>query len=223
MSNAELREIRTAVEALGYCHIQDAPTVKKQDLWYKRSTSKNQVDSYLFLAYKPKAQAYSVHAGVASRDARLKVFAALDSIKEFADPIYFADSSYMERPCWHMFDAGRALDWSSVYVIPDPFDRSNWRNRFDDLINGFLAMHINGINNESKIIDLLLKNVAPFEWSLSNPVLRISEIVSMARASGVSIEELMLKASLLQHDISRSLFGPKSYANVMRSIVEVLY
>jgi hypothetical protein len=223
MSNTELREIRSAVEALGYLPIHNAPSVKKQDLWYRRSDGSSKIDSFLFLAYKPKAQAYSVHAGVVSRDARANVLASLASVKEFINPIYLADSFYIERPCWHMFDAGRALDWSSVYIIPDPYDRPNWRARFDELVNDFLAKEIFGISTEREIIDLLMRNDPPFEWSLTNPVLRVSEVVSMARASGLSIDELMLRVDVRQKDITRGLYGSKGYAELMDAVVELLY
>jgi len=223
MSNKELREIRGAVEALGFLPVQIAATVKKQNLWYKHSELRDSIDKYLFLAHKPKAQAYSIHVGVVGRNAHARVIAALDGIKEFVAPIYLADSFYIERPCWHMFDAGRALNWNSVYVIPNPYNPSNWRERFDELVNKFLTKEILEISSERKIIDLLLRNDAPFEWSLTNSVLRVAEVVAMAKVSELSVGELMSKLSLLQKDITRGLYGSKSYAKAMDAIVELLY
>lgn len=172
----------------------------------------------LSLDYKPSAKAYSVHAGVFCREARSLVQEILPLIIESIAPIYSKLPLFFSRPCWHMFDAGRALNWDSVYVIPNPHQRNLWPFLFKDLFENFLDPVILKIKDPVEIIELLTRNDAPFEWQLGVPLLRASEIIALGKVCGVDRDELRDRIKGLREIIEASIVGPKSYEDVMEVI-----
>jgi hypothetical protein len=192
--------------------------VGRGEIWFRHVSSSSEVAYVLSLDYKPSAKAYSVYAGVFCLEARSLVEELLPLVFESIAPIYSKLPLFFSRPCWHMFDAGRALNWDSVYVMPNPHQRSLWPNLFKDLFENFLNPVIFKIEDPLEIIDLLMHNDPPFEWQFGVPLLRASEIIALGRVCGVDRDELGDRINGLRGIIEPSIFGPNSYEDIIEMI-----
>lgn len=199
---SDLKDIRMAFEEYGYEQLKDVVVASRGDIWYRHSSSTEQIEHFAYLNYKPKAKAYSVDVGVQSPRAHQSVAKKLPSISHLIDPGYLAVPFLIDRPCWHMFDAGRFLKWKSIYVIPDPKQRGSWPDLFESLVRDFIEPIFFSINDPAGVRDLLLRNDAPFEWFAKNPVLRMAEIITTSRESGLAPESISETLRILCESIA---------------------
>lgn len=200
-----LAEIRCALESRGYRPLLNEVVASRGDLWYRHVASTAAVEHILYLSYKPAAKAYSVEVGVFNVGARDAVAQKLPALSRFIEPGYLASPILMERPCWHMFDAGRALAWESVFIIPTPRKREHWPQLFQSLFSDFIEQFFFSIRDGSGILELLLRNDPPFEWFMTNPVLRIAEIAALGKIEGIEPAVLISRLDALHEVISRRI------------------
>jgi hypothetical protein len=217
-----LSEIRNALEVKGYRPIPNKVTSSRGELWYRHIVSTAAVEHLLYLDYKPAAKAYSVHVGALNLGARIAVAQKLPVLGRFVEPDYLASPILMQRPCWHMFDAGRALNWESVYIIPTPRKEERWPQLFDSLFVDFIDRVFLPIRDCRGIIELLLRNDCPFEWFMSSPALRIAEIAALGKIEGIEPTVLIGRLNLLSEVISRRIPGGDS-RDAINAIFEEMY
>jgi hypothetical protein len=216
-----LASIRNAFEAKGYERFEFVAPIPG-DIWFKHVLSNSVVEHVLCLSYKPTAKAYSVHVGAFNADARNAVVQKLPQLERFIEPDYLASPFLMERPCWQIFDAGRALRWESIFVIPSPRNPDSWPHQFNLLFTDFIEKFFFCIRDCKGIIELLLRNDAPFEWFMSNPVLRISEIAALGKIAGEEPDFLMGRINVFKEIILRRLpLG--NYKDTIDGIFQELY
>lgn len=220
----ETLAIRNAFLKKGFVRLP-ASTIgtSRGEIWYRHVASTNQVAYMISLDFKPSAKAYSVHAGVFCQEARSSVEKILPLVLESIAPIYSKLPLFFSRPCWHMFDAGRALNWESVYLIPNPHQRNLWPMLFEDLFENFLEPVLFKIKNPHEIIDLLCRNNPPFEWKFGVPLLRASEIVALGRVVGVDRGELRDRINGFREIIEPSIFGARTYEDVIEIIFHSIF
>lgn len=218
-----LKDIRQAFEQRGYREMPDVDTMKRGSIWYRHESSTFDIEHVIYLSYKPNAKAYSVHVGVFNPAVRERIIAALPWMSSFVEPIYLADSFFVGRPCWHMFDAGRALNWKSIYVIPDPQDRASWGQLFESLFADFIELNFFNIRDSGGILELLFRNYAPYEWSLTNSIFRTSEIISLGRVCKIDRSILFDRFNNLEMAVSRNIYGGRSYEEVLTELFERFY
>lgn len=216
-------DIRRAFEMRGYQEIANAIVASAGDVWYRHKASTAQVEHVAYLSYKPTAKAYSVHVGASNADARKAVEEALPRLSQFIEPGYLASPFFMKRPSWQIFDAGRALKWESVFIIPNPRDRDSWPALFDSLFSNFLMPNFFSIHDARGIHELLLRNDAPFEWFMTNPVLRIAEIAALGKIARVDRQELINAIDDYSEMIVRRLHGSTRPSDVINYIFNLLY
>lgn len=185
-----LTKIREELFARGYTSISAAVVAAHGDLWLCHQSSTTSVNHVLYLSYKPNAQAYGVHAGIFDPRVHAEIGARLDRLSPFIEHNYLESPFLIDRPCWNLFDAGRALKWGALYVIPTPRDPISWPGQLDSLFSDFLEPTFLSIADANGIMELLLRNDPPFEWFLTNPVLRIAELVGLGRVAGADAELL---------------------------------
>ncbi len=217
-----LTDIRCAFESKGYEPLPNVAIASRGDAWYRYTGSTALVEHILYLSHKPAANAYSVHVGAVNLDARMAVAQKLPVLCRFIEPGYLASPFLMERPCWHLFDAGRALKWESVYIIPPPKQPESWPNLFASLFSDFIERLFFSIYNCNGILELLLRNDPPFEWFLTNPVLRIAEIAALGKIAGVAPTTLIGRVDPLREVISRRL-PDGNYRATIDTVFDQLY
>jgi hypothetical protein len=101
----------------------------------------------------------------------------------------------LDRPCWVVFDLGRALNWR-LFAIPDPFKPEKGESQFVDLV-ALLEARIWNIDGPSALYRALLEDVPPFEWAGTSSLLRAAQIVAIGKFLG--IPDQPTRNSLLQH------------------------
>lgn len=217
-----LSDIRAAFESRGYERLADAVVASRGDIWYRHESSTAAVEHILYLSYKPSAKAYSVHVGVFNPDVRRAIEGHLVELSRFMEPSYLESPILMKRPCWQMFDAGRALKWDSVFIIPSPRDQNSWTRLFESLFSDFVEPFFFSISDANGIMELLLRNDPPFEWFLTSPVLRIAEIAALGKIPKADQEVLRKKIDAFSDAISRRIPGA-NYNEAVNVIFEHLY
>jgi hypothetical protein len=181
---SDLEDIAMAFESYGYERQNGLIVASRGDMWYRHKSSTETIEHFAYLSYKPRVKAFDVTIGVVNSKAHQSVKAALPIVGRLIDPGYLATPFLIERPCWHMFNAGRGLNWDSVYVMPNPKDRSGWPILFESLCQDFIEPFFLSIDDLAGIQNLLFRNDPPFEWFGSNPVLRFGEIIALAKEQG---------------------------------------
>lgn len=221
----ELKEIQQFIVARGFEKIPSY-SYGKRDLWYKKSNLEHGTSVFLFLEFKPSAKAYSVHVGITDELAHACLAEVSDSVDNFLDPL-MRQSDFVHRPCWCFFDAGRALGWSSGFVVPDPAARGQWLSLMGQLFNEFVDPIFLSIKHKDALIALLLRNDAPFEWAFSPAVLRASEVIALYTLLGTSAEEIYNKIDVytrfIQKQISENYSIPVFVDKLILEIRECSY
>jgi hypothetical protein len=217
-----LSKIREALETKGYVPFPGAAIAARGDIWFRHESSTPTVNHVLYLSYKPAARAYGVHVGVFDINARAEVEDRLPGLSGFIEPNYLSSPILMNRPCWHIFDAGRALKWGSLFIIPIPRDPGSWQNLLDSLFSDFLAPVFFSIRDAAGILGLLMRNDPPFEWFLTNPVLRIAEIAALGKVAGVDPKVLRAEVDAYA-EISARRIPDGQYSQVVSLIFEQFF
>jgi hypothetical protein len=217
-----LADIRSAFESNGYRPISNVLVASRGDVWYRHTASTATVEHILYLSHKPAAKAYSVHIGACNLDARAAVAQKLPTLNRFIEPSYLASPLLMERPCWHIFDAGRALKWDSVFIIPSPKQPASWPHLFKSLFADFIERYFFSIRDCNGILELLLRNDPPFEWFLTNPVLRIAEIAALGKIARAEPTTLISRIDVLSEIIERRL-PDVNYRDTINTVFDQLY
>jgi len=182
-NSSVVQKIRDAIESRGYKRLVDVPILTRGDVWYIHERSTEDAMHVLELTYKPTLKAYGVDAGVFNLKARKLMDQWMPSLQKFLHPVICETPSIMERPCWQCFEPARFLGWD-WYVIPDPNDREGWSTRVDQLFAGFIEPIFFPIKDAQGIQDLLFRTEPTFEWFATDGVLRVSEIVALAKVGG---------------------------------------
>ncbi|WP_076862262.1 hypothetical protein [Bradyrhizobium mercantei] len=206
---SRVAEFRTAFEALGYRRTPEYEVFGKGDLWYIFDGSTPAVTHVAYLAYKPALRAYAPHFGVFNAASRTKVIAALPAIFPYLHPTFGNDIWPLgRRPCWTLFDAARQLGWQRM-CVPDPQAPDSWPTRLNEMVEELLKPTFWSIETPSGIKALLLKGDKKFEWTVSYSVLRVAEIVALAKS--LSCDENSIRKRLAEHesDIVRDMYGSK--------------
>lgn len=181
----QLSSIRGRLESRGYSPMQGVVESAK-DHWYRHDLSTARINHVLYLSHKPMADAYSIRVGVYDSIVKTTVESKIQALAEFIEPTLLKWPAFINSPCWHMFDAGRALQWGTLLITPLPRDPESWPEQIDALFDDFLMPIFFPIQDARGIMELLLRNDRPFEWFASSPVLRISEIVSLGKLAQIS-------------------------------------
>ena len=218
-----LKDVRQAFERRGYQKMSEVESIGKGDIWYRHVSSTTSVVHVAYLSYKPSSKSYSVHIGAFNPAARDSVIGAMPSLSSFIAPIWLDDKFFLRRPCWHMFDAGRALGWDSIYVIPNPNDREGWSVLFESLFENFIEPIFFEIHNALGVQTLLLRDDPPFEWKYTSSIVRAAEVISLGRESGIDRSTLLERLDPCRSVISRNIYGEKRYEDMVEVLFDQLY
>jgi hypothetical protein len=179
----ELEQIRKSFENRRYVRLKDVHKLSKNDIWYRHASSTDLVDHWLRLRYMPASKSYAVYVGASNRNARRTVLSFIPSFSRFIMPFWSNPEVLMGWPCWQMFNGARTMGWDHG-SIPDPLQREAWVPAVDALVERFIQPSLLAIQEIDSLISLLLRPDRPFEWFMSDPVLRILEIAAMAKLAG---------------------------------------
>lgn len=217
-----LKEVRRAFESKGYEVANDAKIFSPGELWYKHKSCTESLVHVVRLELKPSSKSYSVHVGVFNPIVKNIVFSRWDRLKGLISPLRF-NEVFLYYYCWNRFDPGRALEWDFSRLLPDPLNRESWQLRFDSLFCNFIDKFFFPINDDLGIFRLLLRVDVPFEWPVSNPVLRAAEIVVLGKNAGLDREEV--RESLIGIPISAAVDLPEfsNWNDKIKSLLEIYY
>lgn len=222
MSKSTLQLIRNALEARGFSEIKTPPAPVTRDRWYRRALLADQMTCVLRLSYKPAAQAYSVYAGVVHAGVRTAIVDATPVMMALLPTMYFTPFPYVPDACWTMFNAGRALRWESVYIMPAAQKGSAWPAPIEQLMGEFLEPVIFSIKDETDLMQLLLRNDAPFGWMATNPVLRAAEIIALGSIADAERTDLETALSPFQYMITQACAEGNDYGRVSAELFRAL-
>lgn len=204
MSDAE--EFRCAFESLGYIALPGVRSASR-DRWYRFASSTEQAVHIASLQFKPAAKAYGVRLGVYSPKAQALVRQALQTILRYLHPAFAADpAKYFSQPHWMLFDVGRALEWP-LLAIPNPLGRDEWRSQLSALRERYLEGIFWKVRTVDELIELVLRNDTPFEWSVSGPVLRTAELIALSRIANRDVADVIFRIRALEQTVRAGMYG----------------
>lgn len=207
------------MESCGYSISEE----RGKDVWYLHHLDdKNEMIHHVLLEYKPKQQAYAVRAGVTHRPSMIKTLRAKPAWSAFLRPELLNGSLHIvDAPCWTLFDAGRALNW--VFLsIPDPVERETWKDQFRCLIDEFLKPYFWSVNKPEMALEILTKDIKPFEWFSTNGVLRALEVASISKYLGHTDDQIRDGLLRVRKKVERDLAPSKTFAEFCTSLEQSL-
>lgn len=213
-----LEGIHLSLVERGYEPISSMSGVKK-DFWYRRAGQEPDIENLLFLEYKPSVKAYSVHAGVVSISVRNLLKRELPLIRTFLGSALQENVALLNSPCWNLYDAGRALRWRSVYVVPDPKLREEWPILIEQLFRDFLEPIFLTVRDVEGVRAVLCRNDPPFEWMVSPAVLRAAEVIALSCVAGLGLEEILSNMARFEDEIARKLAKDKTVSEFIHTMV----
>lgn len=220
--NSQQVEFLAAFEALGYQRTRKYEVFGKGDRWYVFNGNTPTVTHVAYLIYKPSLHAYAPQFGVFSAASQERAVAALPWIYPYLHPTFSNGMWSLEhRPCWTLFDAARQLGWERM-CVPDPGSPNNWQIRLDEMVRDLLEPIFWRIEKPVEVMDLLLRKDKTFEWAVSYSVLRLTEIIALAK--DLSCSESVLKDQLVAYEPSvvRDMYGSKDYTELLDKLIRVI-
>jgi hypothetical protein len=215
-------EFRTAFEALGYRKTDEYQVFGKGDCWYIFDGSPPEITHVAYLVYKPRSYAYAPQFGMFNTASRATAVAALPSIFPYLHPTFRNGVWPLNRrPCWTLFDAAQHLDWN-LMCVPDPRSPDNWPTRLNEMVDKLLRPIFWSIDTPSGIKALLLKREKKFQWAVSYGVLRLAEIVALAKH--LACNEDSIREQLAEHESSvvRDMYGSKDFNEMPNTLLRVI-
>jgi len=159
-----LKELRSALETMGYAEIPDVFAKPKSDRWYRHASSTSLIEHVLYLRYLPAGKGYAIDVGVSSPDARKLVKQFLPTYARYVAPFWLAPAGPLARPCWQIFSAARAMKWD-YGCLPSPLHRNTWETDLDQLYSRFIEPVFLSIWDLDSLSSSLLKSTMPFDGS----------------------------------------------------------
>jgi hypothetical protein len=106
--------------------------------------------------------------------------------------------------------------------VPDPQSPDNWPTRLKEMADELLMPTLWPINAPSGIKALLLKKEKKFEWAVSYAVLRVAEIVALAKH--LSCNEDVIRDRLAEHQstVVRDMYGSKDFNEMLNTFLRVI-
>ncbi len=201
-----LESLRERFASLGYQPFVSPLNYDKRDVWLRRFSepSRSKFATIVFLQFKPSFKAYSVAFGVVEDDLMQQVrqLLMLPTVRELLSDWQCARP--IESPCWNLFDAGRALGWRYL-CIPDLDGQVEWGVEFEAIQSTLLEQHAHKVVDNLTYVRFLLRSAKPFEWWISDPVLRAIEVIVASTRLGHSVETMILELDVAREQVEAAL------------------
>ena len=120
-----LKELRSALETMGYAEIPDVFAKPKSDRWYRHASSTSLIEHVLYLRYLPAGKGYAIDVGVSSPDARKMVKQFLPTYARYVAPFWLAPAGPLERCRSYAGQeySGMIHNWSQYRAIRKQYER----------------------------------------------------------------------------------------------------
>jgi hypothetical protein len=185
-------------------------------LWFMSPESTSEVAQFLVLEHKPRVDAYAVHIGVSSRSGRAKIAQVEPRLR--ALPV--TRWPLPDTPCWTLFNVGRALDWGYL-AIPDPTRSVGGAVQFAELCEQVLGPSLESVTTNQGVLNVLLGAEKPFEWGITNPVTRATEIIATYKAAGIDPEQCKMELMKYQPTLHAGMRVGSLWQNTLNSLMAI--
>ena len=152
----------------------------------------------------PSFRAYGVSFGVIEDDIRQQLRQVLSMPSVRALLAKWQSARPLEMPCWNLFNAGRALDWKYL-SIPDFDTPAGWEAEFQRLQETLLDRFAHKVIDDLTYARFLLQSDKPFEWRMSDPVLRGGEVVLALMRQNYSVAAMASELEDAREQIESAL------------------
>jgi hypothetical protein len=174
-----LERTKAAIGSLGYNIMDNVPRLSRNDAWYTLDALGGAINHYIFLENRPASQKYNLYVGVYNIESRKLANEIASSSSGYLSPALLDKKFHLfSRPCWSLFNAGRALRWPGMGV-PDHSDEKSPERMINELYAAIIEPKFLSIDSPGRIVDFLLRDDFPFEWVGTNTLLRAIEVVGL--------------------------------------------
>lgn len=215
---AILDAIRRQFIALGFESIVSNLCFDKRDVWLlRRHSRETKFSTVLYLQYKPTFKAYSIAFGVLDDGIvqQMRRLLIHPSVQDFLRDWKCARP--VELPCWNLFSVGRGLGWPFL-CIPDLDDPNAWEFEMERLNSVYLNGVAYRIDGDESFAEFLLRADKPFEWRMSDPVLRAGEVALALVRCGRSTGAITSALEPVRECIENALGQGRSVTELVRLI-----
>jgi len=196
--------IRDRFLALGYQSIRTKWVSDRRDTWLRSTADSAKPAVIISLDYKPTWRAYGVALGVVQDDIIARVRSLLDEPRIKPLLTSWRSARAIDAPCWNLFDAGRALDWKYL-MLPDPDNELSLERELERVRVDLLESVFEKVTDDLTYAQLLLRSEKPFEWWITDPVLRAGEVIVALRRSSYPAQEVVSALAKFRGEIERAL------------------
>lgn len=119
--------------------------------------------------------------------------------------------------CWMLFVPNRG-PYLNLLSIPDPLARSSWPAQLQALKDKFLEPVFWQVKTPTDIQNLLLSNEFPYEWKVGHPVLRVAQILALAKVAGADIKDVLQKIAFFKDVIAAKMQNSKSVDDMIHNL-----
>ena len=105
-------------------------------------------------------------------------------------------------------------------MVPDPLAPDEWPTRLAEMVDKLLKPRFWSINTPSQIIELLLnKEDDKFGWPPGLTVLRLAELVGLAKHLSYDMDVLRQRLTEYEPGIVRDMYGSKDFNGIFDAFV----
>ena len=169
-------------------------------LFVRQSPINPDISHFVRFDFASRTRGYSVKAGVCSASAIEQLRLCWRVIRDYVHQNLGSEQwAIPNGPCWTFFEVGRWMKWN-LLLIPDPIDKSiSWNLQLEEMIERFMAPFMWSIHSGEQVISVLEKNSSPFEWVVTNSILRLSEIAATLYVVNYPARESLLSTLVERH------------------------
>jgi hypothetical protein len=206
-------------EGLGFKWIGPAHGEPPSSGWYEQTRCTGDVSHFARLAYKPRYEAFEIRIGFEHSESRRLLDRTADRVLTLLHPAAY-ELKVLSSPCWVTFNVGATLKWP-FFLMPDPMKPNRWMEQVDELID-LLTTKVWCITDAPQVLRALDSDEPPFQWAMTQNILRAAEIIVVSKLLGVDRSET--RDSLLHRsvEISVSLNGIKDATHAIDELFEIV-
>jgi hypothetical protein len=202
---------------LGFERIESPSSYRESHLWFRHPDRSLPTDRIVVLRSTSAGRTYQVDFGVGCKEARLLMRSRASRLpSEVLNRVISGDDLF-----FNLFSAGRALNWS-LLAFPDVLGGTDKLVQLDELRDRVLSPFLDSIVDCAGVYNLLGDSRLPFEWSVSNPVIRAYEICAIKRLMGVGVGDTLKQLIEVQSSLEASYRSGSMWSQVLNSMVRAL-
>lgn len=222
MTRGTPKDVRDAIEALGFSPASRYVQFSKGDRWYERRPGGAEVAWYLYLGYSAGLRCYSIRFSACSVALEARRPALHECLRPLFVPWHLDSFNLLEQPTWTYFYIANWLPNLGL-GMPDGMDRVDLSPQLEAFRLTIVDTVLAKLRTAADVADFLWRDEGPHSWRMGNSVLRFVEYAAHAALAGVPAEELRRQAEETRARIVVSAYYKEPFPQFVDDLLRTLY